>query len=112
DEASDRWQALRRVAREGRDPLQRGMAPAERRHGAEVPGRVSRDVDLRRHRPLAARIGDERIAHGLERTLRRDRGLDVASRQKRNRAQTALTAAISFSIAAFASSKSMTVFGS
>ncbi len=111
-EPGDRRQALLRVARKGRDPFQGGVTGSERGHRAKVARRIRGHVDLRRHRPLAARVGDERVAHRLERALRRDRGLDVPARKERNGAQTALTAAISFSIAAFASSKSITVFGS
>ena len=88
------------------------VAAAERGHGAKVPGGIRRHVDLRRHRPLAARVRDERVAHRLERALRRDRSLDVLRGEDRDPAQTDLTAAISFSIAALASSKSITVFGS
>ena len=52
------------------------MAAAERRHRAEVSGRVVRDVDLRRHRPLAACVSDECVAHGVDGALGRDRRFD------------------------------------
>ena len=76
-EPRHRRQAARRVARERRHPLEQRVPAAERRHRPEVAGRVGRHVDLRRHRPLAARVGDERVAHRLDRPLRRDGRLDV-----------------------------------
>ena len=90
------------------------MASAERRHRAEVAGGVRVDVDLRRHRPLAVRVRDERIAHGLECALRRNGFLDGGAVEERDvgNAQTALTATTSRSSAVFASSKSIVVFGS
>ena len=105
-------QPLSRIARERRHPFQKCMSASERGHRAEVPGRVGGHVDLRRHRPLAARICHERAAYGLERALRRDCGSNLLRRKDRYPAHTDLTAAISFSIAAFASSNSITVFGS
>ena len=60
-------EAARRVARERRHPLEQGVAAAERRHRAEVAGRVVRHVDLRLHRPLAAVVRDERLADGVVR---------------------------------------------
>ena len=57
------------------------MPAAERRHRAEVARGIVRDVDLRRHRPLAARMRDERVAHRVDRAVRRDRLLDVPRRE-------------------------------
>ena len=144
--AHHRRQPLRGVSRKGRHPLERSVPAAERGHRPEVACGIRGHVDLRRHRPLAARVGDEGVAHRLECALRRDRRLHVLRGKDRNlpRAcsvcrhrsrpvisdargqqschalnaapqaapQTDFTAAINFSIAAFASSNSITVFGS
>ena len=90
------------------------MATTERWHCAEVAGGVGVHVHLRWHRPLAARVRDERIANRLERALRRDGRLDGGAVEERDvgKAQTALTATTSRSSAVFASSKSIVVFGS
>ena len=111
-EPGDRREAERRVARERRHPFQQREASPERRHRAEVAGGIRRHVDLRRHRPLAARVGDERVPDDLDRALGRDGGLDVPPPEDGNPGQTALTEATSCSSAAFASAKSITVFGS
>jgi hypothetical protein len=111
-EPHHRRQPLSRIARERRHPFQKGMSASERGHRAEVPGGVGGHVDLRRHRPLAARIRHERVADGLERALGRDCGSNLLRRKDGYATHTDLTAAISFSIAAFASSNSITVFGS
>ena len=63
-------EALRRVAGKRGHPLQKRMPAAERRHRAEVARRVVRHVHLRRHRPLAARVRDERLAYRLDGALR------------------------------------------
>ncbi len=76
-------QPLLRVAREGRDPLEQCVPAAERRHRPEVTGGVGRDVDLRRHRPLAPGVRDEGCANRLDRGLGRDGRLDVAGREER-----------------------------
>ena len=88
------------------------MTATERRHRAEVAGRVVRDVHLRRHRPLTARVRDERIAHRLDGALRRDRGLDGGAVHDDRRRHSALTAAVSFATDSFASPNSIIVFGS
>ena len=111
NEPGDGRQPLGRIARERRHPLERGVAAAERRHRAEVARRVGGDVDLGRHRPLAPRVRDERLAHGLDGPLRRHRRLDVPPAEDRN-AQSALTAETSASTDAFASPNSIDVFGS
>src|SRR6185437_4074855 len=98
-----------RIAGKGRDPLEQRVAGSQRRHGAEVTGRIGGYVDLRRHRPLAARIRDERFANSLDRARGGDRGLDVPRREDRD--HWALTPAISWSMDSFASPKSITVFG-
>ena len=91
-------QAFRRVPGKRRHPLERGVAAAERGHRAEVAGRVGGHVDLRRHRPLAALVRDERLAHGLERALGRDSSRDVGRPKERDwPRQSALTAETSFS---------------
>ena len=107
-----RRQSALRVAGERGDPLEQRMSRAERRHRAEVPGRVVRDVDLRRHRPLAARVCDERLAHRFDRALRRDRLLDAAAVEDRYHRHRALTAAVSLATDSFASPNSIIVFGS
>ena len=56
------------------------MTPSERGHGTEVAGRVVRHVELRLHRPLAARVGDERVAHGVVGRVRGHRLLDGPER--------------------------------
>ena len=61
-----RRQALCRVPRERRDPLQGRVAAAQRRHRAKVTGGVGGHVNLRRHRPLTPRVGHERVANRLE----------------------------------------------
>ncbi len=83
-DAGHRRQAPCRVAREGGDPLEDGVAGPERRHGAEVPRRVGGDVHLRGHRPLAAGVGDEGGADGLHRARGRDRLADLGSGQERD----------------------------
>ena len=84
DESRDGGQPPLRVAREGRDPLEERIAAAESGHRPEVAGRVGGDVDLRRHRPLAPRVGDERVAHRLDRSLRRDGGADMFAGEERD----------------------------
>ena len=111
-EAGHRRQAAGRVARERRHPLEQRVPAAERRHRSEVPGRVVRDVDLRRHRPLAAVVGDERVAHGLHRRFGRDGAQHGLGVEDRNGAQSALTPATSFSTESLASPNSIAVFGS
>src|SRR5262249_15384648 len=93
-------------------PLQQRMPAAECRHRAEVAGRIVRDVRLRRHRPLAARVRDERCANRLDGTVGRHRLLDMAARKDWSARHSALTAAVSFATDSFASPKSIIVFGS
>ena len=113
DEPAHRRQPSRRVAGKRRHPLQQRVAAAERRHRAEVAGRVVRHVQLRLHRPLAARVRHERAPHGLVRALGRHRRLDVAGREERDRhGYSAFSAALTSSSAFFASAKSIEVFGS
>ena len=57
---------------------------AERRHRAEVAGRIRRHVHLRRHRPLAAGEGDEGVAHRVHRPPGRHRVVDVPRRVERD----------------------------
>ena len=83
-EPGDGRQPLRGIARERRHPLQQCVAATESRHRAKVAFRIRGDVDLGRHRPLAARIGDERFAHRLERTLGRDSLAHLRSVEERN----------------------------
>jgi hypothetical protein len=80
-------QAAFRVAGKGRHPFEQGVAAAERRHRAKVARRVRGHVDLRRHRPLAARVGDECVPDGRHRVVRRHRRLHVARRKERDRRQ-------------------------
>ena len=77
-------QAPRRVARKRADPLEQREPAAVGGHGPKVPGRIRRHVDLRRHRPFLARVGDERIANRLQRPLRRDRFVHVRGAEERN----------------------------
>ncbi len=113
DETAHGREAPSRVARERRDPLQQRVAAAERRHGAEVARRVVGDVELRLHRPLAARVGDERVAHRVVGATGRHRRLDVAGREERDRHRySPFSAAATSSSACFASAKSIEVFGS
>ena len=88
------------------------MTGAERRHRAEIAGGVVRHVDLRRHRPLAAVVGDERLAYGLDGLRRGDRALDILRGEDGDGAQSALTPATSFNTESFASPNSIAVFGS
>ena len=81
DEPGHGREAARRVARERGHPLEQGVAAAERRHRAEVAGRVVRDVDLRRHRPLAAVVGDEGVADGVVGIQGRDGREDRLARE-------------------------------
>ena len=69
-ETRHRRQPARRIPGERRDPFQERVPAAERRHGAEVARRVGRHVDLGRHRPFAACIGDEGVTHSSERAFR------------------------------------------
>ena len=85
-EPGDRRQPARRVAREGRHPLQERVAGAERGHRAEVARRVSGHVDLGRHRPLAARVRDKGVADDVHRTTGRDGLPDEAAVEERHRA--------------------------
>ena len=62
----------------------RAWPAPERRHRAKVSFRIRGDIDLRRHRPLAACISDERLAHSLQRTLGRDRRAHLRSAEERN----------------------------
>ena len=62
--------------------LRRACPASERGHRAEVPGGIRGHVDLRRHRPLAARICHERVADGLERALGRDAALNLLVAEK------------------------------
>ncbi len=114
DEPHHRREPRGRVPRKRRHPLQERVPATERRHGTEVAGRIGVHVHLRRHRPLAACVRDERVANRLERALRRDGLLDGGAVEERDvgNAQTALTATTSRSSAVFASSKSIVVFGS
>src|SRR5439155_20704559 len=98
-----------RIDRKGRIPLKQGVPISDDRHRSKVSCRIRRNVDLRRHRPFPARIGDEGLAHGLDRSLRGDGGLDVPHREDRD--HWALMPAISWVIESFASPKSITVFG-
>ena len=70
-------QAALRVPRERRHPLEDGVAAAAGGHGAEVAVGRRRHVDLRGHEPLAARVRDERLPHGLDRVGGVDRRVDV-----------------------------------
>src|SRR3954453_16360316 len=88
------------------------MAVAQRGHRAEVARRVVRHVQLRLHRPLAARMRDERVANRLDRSRRRHGEVDVPRGEDRNGRQRALTPATSFTTESFASPKSIAVFGS
>ena len=65
-DAGHRRQPPLRVAGKRRHPLEQRVPSPERRHRAEVARRIVRDVDLRRHRPLAARVRDERRAHRFD----------------------------------------------
>src|SRR5262249_36887831 len=103
--------AAGRVAGKRRHPLEQRVTASERRHRAEVAGRIVRDVDLRRHRPLTAVVRDERLAHGLDRSRRRDGAKDVVRPEDGDRAQSALTPATSFRTESFASPNSIDVFG-
>ena len=111
-DAAHRRQPEPRIARERVDPLQQGMSAAQRRHRAEVAGRIVRDVHLRRHRPLAARMRDEALPYRLDRPLRRHRLLDVAGGEDEDARQSVLTDETSFSTDSFASPKSIDVCGS
>src|SRR5262249_21013411 len=67
-------------------------------------------------RPLTARVGEKRVAHRVERALRRHGRLDVRAAEDRDRhgasrAQTVFTAWISFPTESFASPNSIAVFG-
>lgn len=84
DEAAHGGKSPRWISRKGRDPFQQCVPTAERRHRAEVARRVVRDIELRLHRPLAARVGDERLAHGAVGCCGRDGGLDVPRAEERN----------------------------
>ena len=79
DEAGDRRQAVRRIPWKRRHPLEQRVSGPERRHRTEVTCRVRRHVHLRRHRPLAAGVRLECLAHGLDGPLGRHRSLDLAS---------------------------------
>ena len=72
--AHDRRQPGRRVAGEGRDPLEHRQLAAAGGHRAEVAVGRAVEVDLRRHDPLAAVVGEERRARALDRLGRRHRG--------------------------------------
>ncbi len=78
-------QAERGVAGERRDPLEQRVAAADRGHRPEVARRVVRHVDLRRHRPLAAVVSDERVLDCRIRVLRRDRVEHRCAREDRDR---------------------------
>ena len=82
-EPGDRREAAGRVARERRDPLEERVAVSDRRHRTEVAGRVVRDVHLRRHRPLRARVRLEGAADGVVGLVRRDGSLDVGRAEDR-----------------------------
>ena len=77
-------ESLRGVAGERRDPLEQRMTGAERRHRAEVACRIGGHVHLRRHRPLTARVRDERIPHCIDGALRRNRVANVLRGEERN----------------------------
>ncbi len=66
-----------RVAGKRRHPLEQRVTAADRGHRAEVAGRIVRHVDLRRHRPFAARVRDERVPNGVVRLVRRHCPHDV-----------------------------------
>ncbi len=95
DEAAHGRQAAGRVAGERRHPLEQRVTAAERGHRAEVPSGVVRDVELRLHRPVAARVGNERIPDGVIRRPRRDRRQDVASAEERNHRRSVVSAELS-----------------
>src|SRR4051812_1224873 len=76
DDAGDRRQSALRVPREGRHPFQNGVARPGRGHRAEIAA-VDGHVHLRRHRPVPARVLDERLADGLDGVPGRERGADV-----------------------------------
>ena len=61
-----------------------GTASALRSAGAEVAFGIGGHVDLRRHGPFAAGIGDERFAHRLQCTLGRDRLAHVCRVEERD----------------------------
>ena len=69
DQTAHGRQATLGVARKRGNPLQQGMATAECRHRTEVAGRVVRDIQLRLHRPLAARVRHECVLNGVVGTL-------------------------------------------
>ena len=74
-----------RLPGERRHPLEERVAAAEGRHRAEIARRVVRHVDLRRHRPVATMVGDERVTDGVVRVLRRDGGEHRRARDDRHR---------------------------
>ncbi len=77
-------EAARRVPGERRDPLEKCVAVADGGHGAEVPGRVVRDVDLRRHRPRRSGMRLECGANRIVRVVWRDGPLDVGGSEDRD----------------------------
>ncbi len=109
DEPVDGRQSALGIARKRRDPLQQGMAAAERGHGAEVAGRIVRDVQLRLHRPFAACVRHERVPNGVVGPFRRDCRLHVPRGEERDHRYRVLTAVSSCSTACFASPKSIEV---
>ena len=120
-EPGDRGQPARRIPREGRDPLEEGVAVPDRGHRAKVARRVVRHVHLRRHRPRGPCVRLERTAHRVVRLVRRHRALDVCGSKDRDhegrvggmpRPYAVLTAEMSFSTDSFASPKSIVVFSS
>ena len=113
DETADRRQAASGVARKRGHPLQQCMPGAERRHRPEVARRVVRHVELRLHRPLAARVRDEAGVHRVVGALGRNGRLDVTGREERDaHGYSAFSAAPTSSSAFFASANSIDVFGS
>ena len=112
-QAADRRQPAGGIAGERRHPLQERVAAAERRHRPEVAGGVVRHVQLRLHRPLAARVREEAGAHRLVGALGGNRRVDVTGREERDcHGYSAFSAALTSSSACFASAKSIEVFGS
>ena len=111
DEPGDRRQPDPRVARERRHPLQQRVSSADGGHRAEVPRGVVGHVQLRLHRPLAARVGDEPLAHGLVRLEGRDGALDIRTPEEGN-AHVSFTAPISLTTESFALPNSIVVRGS
>src|SRR5215207_4752253 len=82
--AGDDGQAALRVSRERRHPLERRESLAPSRHRPEVAVRWRIEVDLGRHRPVAAGVSLERQAHAFDRERRLDRRHERVAVQDRN----------------------------